>query len=61
MQNENQISVTLSREEWQSIVYTLRTRQDDCRRVKEGEPNYAMFNEIDLRLEGLKMKVVKQI
>lgn len=60
---DGRISVSLEPQEWQSLLITLRARQDDIKKVTPDYPRsyYDNCKALDVRLEQLKMKIVGQL
>lgn len=54
-------TVKLNLNDAHRVLYTLRLRQDDARRVKPDMPNYEIYRTLEVELEMLKMKIVKQM
>lgn len=54
-------TIKLNLADAQSVLWTIRQRQDDCRRVKHDMPAYETYRTLDCKLEALKMKIVKQM
>jgi hypothetical protein len=56
--------VELNPNEWRFVLLTLRTRQDDCRKITQNDYPVVLqedYRELDARLEQVKMKIAEQI
>ena len=43
------------------VLYTIRLRQDDARKIKPDMPNYETYRTLEVELERLKMVIAKQM
>lgn len=55
------VNVGMTRAEWRSVLRAIASRQKDCQNVTDEFPNYDKFQELDARLERLKMGIAGQI
>lgn len=54
---ERIVDVKLPESDVRYLLYLLRTRQDECRRVTENFPGYENARIVDVKVEQLKMAI----
>lgn len=55
--NIRQVVLTLDEDDVRSILYLVRTRQDDCRKIDSRHKSAKHYQELELNLETLKQRV----
>ena len=60
---ENEVTIKLTKDEARFVLLLMRGRQDECRKVTAEYPpkTFAMYQELEARIEQVKMKVASQL
>ena len=60
---KKEVTINLTEDEARFVLLLMRGRQDECRKVTAEYPpkTFALYQELDVRIEQVKMKVASQL